>query len=147
MRPENCNLPAAVVEANLIHCLQTITEEAPNFDTSFACAERCLKLLGESDDIADRLFDLAPPEFPWQSLADVLGMWMWMTSDNGAAILHTTERWLEEATDERKCLIALNLDAYPFQNADQMRDVLLRVSLLSLELREQCLVLMASRQN
>ncbi|HNG93840.1 MAG TPA: hypothetical protein PLB32_13655 [Acidobacteriota bacterium] len=136
-----------LLKTELFQCLMVISQESPNFDKSFAWAEKCLKLLGESDDIADRLLDLVPPEFPWQSLAELLGMWMWMTSDNGAAILHTTERWLEEATDERKCLIALNLDAYPFQNADQMRDVLLRVSLLSLELREQCLVLMASRQN
>lgn len=136
-----------LLETELFQCLMVIRQESPNFDTSFACAERCLRLLGESDDIADRLCDLVPPEISWQSLADVLGMWMWMTSDNGTAILQTAERWLEEATDERKCLIALNLDAYPFQNADQMRDVLLRVSLLSLELREQCLTLLASRRS
>lgn len=138
-------MPVAVVHSNLVRCLQTIIEELPNFDTSFACAEGCLSLFGESDDMADWLLDLSPPEFPWQSLADVLGMWMWMTSDNGTAILQAAERWLEEATDERKCLIALNLDAYPFQNADQMREVFLRVSGLSLELREQCLALIASR--
>ena len=136
-----------LLKTELFQCLMVIGQESPNFDTSFACAEKCLKLLGESDDIADRLLDLSPPEFPWQSLADVLGIWMWMTSDNGTAILQAAERWLEEATDERKCLIALNLDAYPFQNADQMREVFLRVSLLSLELREQCLTLLASRRN
>ena len=134
-----------LLQTELFQCLMVISQESPNFDISFACAERCLSLFGESDDIADRLLDLSPPEFPWQSLADVLGMWMWMTSDNGTAILQAAERWLEEATDERKCLIALNLDAYPFQNADQMREVLLRVSGLSIELREQCLALIASR--
>lgn len=66
------------------------------------------------EELADRLIDDIHLGVHWEVAADILGILIWSTDDNGSSILRIAEKWLIEAQDLRRMQVALNLDVYPF---------------------------------
>ncbi len=101
-------------------------ERCKKFDQSFA---RVAALVPEypPEELADVLIDDIPIAIPWEVVADILGILIWSTEDNGSSIMRTAEKWLLEAQDLRRIQVALNLDVYPFKTNDQMQRVLTEV--------------------
>lgn len=107
--------------------------------------EKVLASMGETD-IANQVMSEAAAEVSWQEIADLLGILMWSTTDNGSQIMRTAESWLHDMRDERRVAVALNLDAYPFLDRAEMERVLTRVAKTWPSVRDQCLELIRSRQ-
>ena len=77
-------------------------------------AVRALLAAYPPDRVADLLWADLPESVSTTDVADLLSLWTWRTDDNGASIMRTMERWIDECADSRKVAVALNLDAYPF---------------------------------
>ena len=110
------------LNALLTTTLECIAREAPGFDESFKLAEQILESYGETN-IAQVLYGDIDPHTKWKPIADLLGILIWSTSDNGEAIMRTAEGWLLRGTDIRRIRIAVNLDVYPFNDAATMESV------------------------
>jgi len=134
------------VDSLLMETLAVITRESPEFDESFGMADRLLALIGETPDLAARVYAAIPADYPWRPIADLLGIFIWSTSDNGTAITSTTEEWLLDGSDPRRVLIALHLDVYPFRSAAKMVEVLSRIALTMPEAAAECRRLIATRR-
>ncbi|WP_165228194.1 hypothetical protein [Aquisphaera insulae] len=135
-----------MVSALLDETLAAIaSERGGGFNRSFSLASDLLAEYGEPR-LAERLITDIPPTVPWEVVADLLGILSWTTSDNGSASFRTAERWLREATDLRRILIALNLDVYPFLDSKEMERVLLRVADRHPEASGRCRELIAARR-
>lgn len=118
--------------------LTTVSQERTGkFDKSFTAVQ---ELLTEylPEELADQLVVDIPPNVPWEVAADILGILIWSTSDNGALIMRGAERWLVEANNARLVQIALGLDIYPFETNDEMRRVLANVAHLLPEVAAEC---------
>jgi len=121
-------------------------ERASGFNKSFDLLNQILQQYGE-ENIAERLYKDIPKEYSWELEADILGILIWSTSDNGHSIIQTIERWLLEQESLRKMQIALHLGIYPFNTFSQMKKVLTDISLKFPEVANQCHILVKSRKN
>ena len=111
----------------LWHAVQTVARErGGKFKAAFAAVASLVAEFGESD-IADRIVSEIPASVAWEVVADLLGILEWSTRDNGASIHRAAERWLIDGNDVRRIQVALHLDAYPFQDFEQMTHVLGRL--------------------
>jgi hypothetical protein len=123
--------------------------ERGNFNRSFELVDEIIRKLGE-DGLAERLYGAIPVERPWADIADLFGILIWSTSDNGGALIRTMEQWLLDATDVRQCQIALHLDVYPFSSPSSedgmMERVLADVAAKFPETSDQCRELVESYQ-
>jgi len=129
------------------NALETIEKERSSnrFHDAFTAVDEVLKEWGENQ-LADRLVGAIPSTVSWEVVADLLGILTWSTSDNGAAIMRTAERWLREGDDNRKLQIALNLDAYPFRDRTEMEQVLGHLSEVNSVVAARCQVFIATRR-
>lgn len=94
-------------------------ERSTSFRECFRLARALVDTYGE-DRLADRLFDEIPYTVSWEIVADLLGILIWITKDDGAGITHSADDWLRAASDERKVHIALYLETFPFVDAEEM---------------------------
>lgn len=125
--------------------IAAVTQERhKRFDESFA---RVAALVPEypPEELADRLIDDIPIAVPWEVAADILGILIWSTDDNGSSIMRTAEKWLIKAQDLRRIQVALNLDVYPFETNDRMQQVLTEVAQRFPEVALICRALVDSR--
>lgn len=60
--------------------------------------------------------------------ADFIGIATWSGRTNGAQLLPTTERWLEEGTDPIRIGLALSQATLPFSDSEKMNEVLSRIA-------------------
>ena len=97
--------------------------------------------------MAERLYAELPEPCPWEVVAELFGILIWSTSDNGSALTKTTERWLHAPEDLRKIRVALHLDVYPFLDRNDMERVLKRVAEIHPGVSERCSELIATRRN
>ncbi len=79
-------------------------------------------------------------------MAQLFAILIWQTSDNGTALLATTNDWLREGTTLRRIQIALHLDVYPFRDRDEMVRVLEAIALRFPDVATRCEELIASRK-
>lgn len=73
-----------------------------------------LRYCGEGDHLVSSLWADLPEGSLREDVADLLGLLVWRTNDNGAAIMRTLERWIRECSDELKIWVAVHQEAYPF---------------------------------
>lgn len=64
--------------------------------------------------VADLLWADLPPATSVEDVADLLNLWSWRTDDNGAQIMRTAERWIDECVNSKKVGVAISLEAFPF---------------------------------
>ena len=138
-------LPAIHDEGLVTETLDTIAAERGNFNRSFDLVNDVIRRFGEAG-LAERLYEAIPREQPWQDVADLFGILIWSTSDNGRALPRTTEHWLRDASDARQVQIALHLDVYPFLDRETMEQVLGEVPAKFPEVAERCRELIESRR-
>lgn len=93
-----------------------------NFRGSDELIIRLLRSYPDDEALADHLWADLPANAAVHDIADLLSLWSWRAEDNGARILRTAERWIEEGRDSKKIEVALNLDAFPFLD-DEVRVV------------------------
>ncbi|WP_211232104.1 hypothetical protein [Pseudoduganella violaceinigra] len=117
-----------------------------SFSEAFDAVDVIVREMGERD-LANILFTEIPRSVPFEVVADLFNILAWQTSDNGAAMTRAIESWLIEGSDNRKLLIALNLDVYPFINAKEMETVLMRLTESNVRVAARCKELIRSRQN
>jgi hypothetical protein len=130
----------------LVETLAAIgSERGEKFDRSFALVDRLLAELGEID-LAERLYAAIPIECPWEVIADLFGILLWSTSDNGAALSRATEGWLQAGEDLRRMRVALHLDSYPFLDRSEMEQVLREVATRHPEVAARCNELVEARR-
>jgi len=99
----------------LTQTLRTVQREreAMLFDVSFAWVQRLITEEGE-EQLTERLDAAIPHTWPWEVVADLVGILVGMTRDNGAAIFRSAEGWLREGTNLRRIQIVLAQHRYPF---------------------------------
>ena len=125
--------------------IAAVTQERhKRFDESFARVGAQV-LEYPPEELADRLINDIPLTVPWEVAADILGILIWSTDDNGSSIMRTAEKWLIEARDLRRIQVALNLDIYPFETFDLMQHMLTEVTQRFPELDLPCRALIDSR--
>jgi hypothetical protein len=124
--------------------LDTIAFERGHFDRSFDLADAVIRKFHEPG-LAERLYAAIPHERPWQDIADLFGILIWSTSDNGSSLMRTMEQWLHRADDLRRIRIALHLDTYPFIDRETMARVLGNVASRFPEVTDLCRELIESR--
>ena len=120
-------------------------ERGDKFNEAFAAAARLVDRYGESG-LAERILMEVPTSVPWELVADLLSILEWSTRDNGSAIRKQAEQWLVDAIDLRRVQIALHLDAYPFQEFEQMKSVLERLALAHPQVAARCESLIQGRR-
>ena len=125
--------------------LDAIAAERGNCDRSFELVDDIIRKFGEAG-VVERLYDGIPRERPWQDIADLFGVLIWSTRDNGSALMRTAEQWLRDARDIRQVQIALHLEVYPFQERGLMERVLADVAGKFPEVAERCRQLVESRR-
>lgn len=94
---------------------------------------------------AELLWGDLPTHRVVEDVADLLGLWCWYGDDNGSSILRTAEEWITDCCDEERVAVALNLDAYPFLDAQEMQSKLGKVALNFPSLQEKCRQLIGER--
>lgn len=119
-------------------------EHGPFGNAVFRLVDALMLEMGE-EGIADKVIDATLSAVPWSQIANVLGIMIWSTSDNGAGIMQAAEGWLVDGRDERRAFVALHLDVYPFKDSSQMTTVLERVSSIHPSLAEACDAMISSR--
>lgn len=125
--------------------IETVTQERhTKFDESFAKVAALVPEYGPAE-LAEQLIDDIPKTVPWEVAADILGILIWSTDDNGSSIMRTAERWLTEAQDLRRIRLALNLDVYPFETKEEMQHVLTKVAQQFPQVDFECKALVNSR--
>ena len=108
--------PLTIHDEGLVtETLDAIAAEQGNFDRSFDLVHEVIRKFGEAG-LAERLYSAIPRERRWEDIADLFGILIWSTSDNGGALMRTMEQWLLDATDVRQVQIALHLHVYPFSS-------------------------------
>lgn len=120
-------------------------ERGGKFNEAFGAAALLVAEYGESD-LAERIVSEVAASVSWEVIADLLGILEWSTKDNGASIHRQAEQWLLNAHDVRRIQIALHLDVYPFQEFEQMKQVLERLALAKPEVAARCEALIRQRQ-
>ena len=75
-------------------------------------------------NLADCLFEAIPSTIPYEIVCLLFNLLAWRTDDNGASVTRAAERWLIEGIDDRRMLVALHFEVYPFVNEEEMVKVL-----------------------
>lgn len=133
------------MRTQLQQAIEAVTRERHNrFNESFAKVAALIPQY-PPEELAERLMDDIPLAVPWEVAADILGILIWSTDDNGASVMRTAEQWLIDAEDLRRIHLALSLDFYPFKTNRQMRHVLNKVAQRFPEMISQCNSLIDSR--
>lgn len=88
--------------------------------------------------MAERLYAAIPIESPWEVVADLFGILLWSTSDNGEAINRATEGRLWSGEEPRRVRVALHLDSYSFLDRSEMEQVLRGVAARHPEVAPKC---------
>jgi len=123
-------------------CLERDDQQySASFDTAAAVASE----FGEPD-LANILFSEIPRTVPFELVAELFNLLAWQTNDNGASVTRTIETWLREGTDNRKLLIALHLDVYPFIDDEEMERVLSHLAETNVRVSARCKELIRSRR-
>ena len=137
-----------MIEDLLNETLRTIERErtGTSFHRAFELVDQLLAVFGE-DRLASRLYAAIPQAVRWEVVADLFGILIWSTSDNGHGLTLETDQWLRDAEDLRKVQIALNLDCYPFLEASEMEAVLSMIAARFPEAARTCQELLASRSH
>ena len=126
--------------------MATITQErGKGFDRSFQFVDQIVREYGETA-LVERLYAEIVPDVPWEVVADLFGILIWSTNDNGAALMRQAEEWLRRADDLRAIRIALHLDVYPFLDRAEMERVLDLVAARHPAMAECCREMIASRR-
>lgn len=107
--------------------LAKIAEEKGDFDESFKLVDDLIIEYGENG-LAQRLYDDIDENEEWQNIVDLYGILVRSTKDSGHQITQQLNKWLLENNNERKILIALNSETYPFSNRKKMEEELLKVA-------------------
>lgn len=116
------------------------------FSASFDAVSALLKEFGKQG-LAERLFSEIPRSVPFELVAELFDFLAWQTEDNGGAIHRTIEDWLREGTDNRKMLIALNLEIYPFTDDKEMVQVLSHLAETNARIAGRCKEIIQARKN
>jgi len=126
--------------------LEAIRRERPtgSFSGAFDCVDTVIETFGETD-LTARLESTIEDSWSWEVVADLFGILVWSTSDNGDALMRTAERWLQECDDLRRLQIALHLDVFPFAEPARMQTVLSKVAAAFPQLESRCSELVAER--
>ena len=115
------------------------------YSVSFKTTAAIVKQFGEQD-LANFLFSEIPRKIPFELVAELFDFLAWQTSDNGAAIHRTIEKWLQDGADNRRLLIALNLETYPFTDPMEMEQVLSSLAEKNHRVAARCKYLIHSRR-
>ena len=115
------------------------------YSVSFDATAAIVKEFGEQD-LANFLFSEIPRKIPFELVAELFDFLAWQTTDNGAAMQRTAEKWLQDGTDNRRLLIALNLEAYPFIDQIEMEQVLSSLAEKNHRVAARCKHLIRSRR-
>ena len=97
------------------------------------------------DGLAERLFNEIPRTVPFEIVSELFDLLSWRTNDNGTAITRTLESWLMEGLDNRKLLVALHVEVYPFLDAGEMERVLSDLGYKTPRVAARCKSLIESR--
>lgn len=126
--------------------LEAICEERDDqrYAVSFDAAKAVADAFGEAD-LADRIFADIPRTVPFELVADLFNLLAWQTDDNGASVTRTIEQWLREEPDNRKLLIALHLEVFPFIDEKEMLHVLSHLADRNARVSARCHELIRSR--
>ncbi|GAA5495953.1 hypothetical protein Rhal01_02134 [Rubritalea halochordaticola] len=119
------------------HELANQPEENSFTEAAFDLVDSLIVEYGE-EGLAEKVMQDTPADTPWQHTADILGIMIWSTSDNGSGISRETEQWLRDRSDERRCWIALHLDSSPFRNSAEMKRELCEVAHTFPKLASRC---------
>ncbi len=122
-----------------------IESKEDHFNKSFGLVDKLLNEYGEKN-LASRLYKEIDSSIDWTVIADLFGILVWSTSDNGHLLSKETEKWLIEADNPRKIKIALNLDVYPFLERQKMEEVLTEVIATHPDLAMMCNDIIESRR-
>ncbi|MGQ2992870.1 hypothetical protein [Variovorax sp.] len=90
---------------------------ASDFRREELITAQLLREYGKSSDLTNQLwFDLSAElrVNRRRDISDLLGLWIWRTSDNGSRIRHALDDWLRACDDESKVWIALHREGVPF---------------------------------
>ncbi|XSG76858.1 hypothetical protein ACP8Y2_07585 [Herpetosiphon llansteffanensis] len=119
--------------------LRTIEQELndPSFSESFYWVNQLLDDAGE-EQLVERLDYAIPETWSWKVVGSLFGILSWSMSDNGSALLRTTEGWLREGTNLRRIQIALLQDTFPFRDANEMFRVLEGIAQRFPEVADTC---------
>ncbi|MGC0096438.1 hypothetical protein, partial [Ralstonia pseudosolanacearum] len=123
-------------------CLERDDKE---YSVSFDAAAAVVRVFGERD-LANVLFSEIPRTVPFELVAQLFDLLAWQTNDNGASVTRTIEAWLREGRDNRKLLIALHLEVYPFIDHREMERVLSHLAETNFRVAARCKELMRSRR-
>lgn len=115
------------------------------YSASFDAAAAVVSEFGEPD-LANIIFSEIPRTVPFELVAELFDLLAWQTNDNGASVTRTIEAWLREGEDNRKLLIALHLDVYPFIDGDEMEQVLAHLAETNSRVSARCQELIQSRR-
>jgi hypothetical protein len=121
------------------------SEQCGRFDRSTDLVRQLVAEYGEGN-LAERLYENIPTTCPWEVVADLFGLLIWNTSDNGSAICSWAERRLCAADDVRSIRVALGLNVYPFRQHEEMEHVLVQVAARHPEVGERCRQVIESRR-
>lgn len=99
--------------------LSCIEKENGEFDKSFSLVDLLIQEYGE-ERLAERLYSEIDHAIDCKVVAALYGILVWSTSDNGHALIKTTEQWILDCEDVRKISIALHLDVFPFRESSEM---------------------------
>jgi hypothetical protein len=120
----------------LLRALEDLkAERFGDFSRSFDSAAELIAEYGE-DNLAERLYADIPADCPWEVVADLFGILIWETSDNGSALCRTTDRWLWAGSELRRVQIALALDVYPSVREEQLKELAVRFPEVALQCYE-----------
>lgn len=98
------------------------------------------------NDFADRLYRDIPRSVPYEVVCDLFDLLAWRTNDNGSSVSRAIENWLREGLDRRMLRIVLRLEVYPFIDAQEMEEVLLRLTGTTPSFAYRCADLIKSRK-
>ncbi|TDY88456.1 UNVERIFIED_ORG: hypothetical protein DFO49_4074 [Herbaspirillum seropedicae] len=96
-------------------------------------------------NLGDRIYTEIPPTVPFELVCILFDLLAWRTDDNGSSVRRATERWLIEGRDERRMLIALHLEAYPFISEEEMVEVLSKLKSTNPQITHRCAELVRMR--
>lgn len=128
--------------------LRTIQRErsAMLFDASFAWIDRLIAMMGEAR-LLERLDAAIADTWPWEVVADLVGILVWRTHDQGVALFQSAEGWLREGTNLRRIQIVLAQHRYPFfHDPAEMERVLSDIAQRFPEVAARCEDLITSRR-
>jgi hypothetical protein len=138
------------MKPTLHRVIETICEsrdEGPWDKLNEGCIDDLVQEYGEHD-LINRLYREIPRTVPFEVVCDLFNLLVWRTNDNGADASRSIEQWLRDGLDTRQLLIALNAGSYPFVDANEMEQVLLKLAdriPFDLRIFNRCKYLIAER--